>query len=361
MMRSHVCVLLAIHIGFAAGCRSMPIEARPVETTRTFHAATRLDENPHVLTITTFKPPVPPTYRTPQNVMASAVGSTLYCELQDLAKKGFDRHLGYHIFGHVIVELKTVDPATNEPVYLVTAVTDADYGEAWRLLFKEKVGLTLLVTGTAGKVQTPDEAATILDEPAEIGVAASRMRFLLSPESAAAMLAHYRDFVGSGVYKRFSLTAYPLDRNGAGCTSFGVSFLDAGGVLTPEMIRAWRVSLTAPEHLFGDPAAGRKVPMWKVLTYFATHRRWPETDCKTVRFYDTGLMYRYAADLAERTRTEQPETERKLAEYLAIPTVTFDARTCVPRPAAIGVSSVGGELRDQTGDRPEHLSRRPVD
>ena len=354
-MRIHVCVLLAVHLGLAAGCRTMPVAPRPQETTRTYHAANYLDDNPHVLTITAFKPTVPSTYRTPQIVAASAFGATFFGGIQNAAKKCFDRHFGYHTFGHVIVELKTIDPATNEPVYLVTSVTDADPEEAGRLVCRDKIGLSLVVRGTEGKIQSPDEVATILDEPSEIGVKASRMRFLLSPESAAAMLTHCRDFVDTGVYKRYTLTAYPLARDGAGCSSLAVSFLDVGGLLTPDMIRAWRVSINAPEHLFGDPQAGRKVPVRRIVAYFLTHCRWPDTNYQTVRFYDTMRMYSYAAHLAERSRHEQRDGDRKLAEYLSIPTATFDSRTCVPHRVAPGVPIYVGDIRYP----PHYLSQSP--
>ena len=56
--------------------------------------------------------------------------------------------------------------------------------------FRDKIGLSLVERGTEGKIQSPDEVATILEEPSELGVKAARMRFLLSPESAAAMLRY---------------------------------------------------------------------------------------------------------------------------------------------------------------------------
>jgi hypothetical protein len=345
MMRIPVCVLVAVPLGFAEGCRTMPDAPRPVESTRTYHAAMDLDPNPHVLTITTFRPTVPWLFGSPPAFAATAVGAILTGEFQNVVKTSFDRRLGYHVYGHVVVELKTVDPATHEPVYLVTSVTDADPGEARRLLFQDKIGLSLAVTGTEGKIQSPAEAATIVDEPAEIGVHAARLRFLLSPESAAAMLAHYREFVDAGIYKRYSLTAYPFHRDGAGCSSLAVSFLDVGGVLTPEMMEAWRVSIHAPDHLFGDPEAGHTVPVWRLAAYFLTHFRWPETDYRPVVFYDTMLMYRYTARLAKQSGREQGDGDRDLAEYLSIPTATLDARPCVPRPVVPGEPTGVGDLR----------------
>jgi hypothetical protein len=302
--------------------------------------------------ITAFKQPVPCSYRTPQVVAASAFGATFFHGIQAAANKCFDRNLGYHIYGHVIIELKTIDPATNEPIYIVTSVTDADPGEAGRLVFGDKIGLSIVSQGTEGKIQSPDEAATILEEPSELGVKASRMRFLLSSESAAAMLEHYRHFVEAGVYKRYVLTAYPLHGDGAGCSSLAVSFLDVGGLLTPDMVRAWKVSVNAPEHLFGDLRAGRKVPVWRLVAYFVSHCRWPETDYRTVRFYDPLLMYNYAARLAERSEKDQRDCDRKLAEYLSIPTATFDARTCVPRRIVSGVPGYVGDIRDPTSYAP---------
>ena len=159
------------------------------------------------------------------------------------------------------------------------------------------------------------------------------------------MLKHYRDFVEGGVYKRFTLTSYPLHGDGAGCTSLAVSFLDVGGILTQEMIQAWKVSINAPKRFFGDPQAGRRVPVWKLVAYCLTHCRWPDTDYQTVQFYDTLRMYNYASQLAERSQNEQRECDRKLAEYLCIPTATFDVRTRGPRQVAPGMPIFVGDIR----------------
>jgi hypothetical protein len=343
-MRIQFCVLLAAYLGFTEGCRTMPVEPKPVESTRTYHAANCLDPNPHVLTITTFRPTLPWSFQTPQVFAATAVGAIFGGEVQAYAQRWLGRNLGYHAYGHVITELKTVDPVTHEPVYLITSVTDADPKEARKLIFQDKIGVSLVVTGTEGKIQSPDEAATIVDEPGEIGVHASRMRFLLSPESAASMLAHYRHFVDAGIYKRYTLTAYPLRGDGAGCSSLAVSFLDVGGLLTPEMMDAWRVFIPAPEHLFGDPETGYEVPAWRMAGYMLTHFHWPKTDFRPVVFYDTMAMYRYTAHLAKQTRKEQSPGDRELEEYMSMPTATIDARTCKPRPAVPGEPTGTGDL-----------------
>lgn len=310
------------------GCRTMPAEDKPFTHTRTYHAATAVDPEPHVLNVTVHPPTRPLDYSTPRRLHLSILRGTVL-QLRDTATQElFGRTLGAHSVGHVMIELKTTDPATGQPLYLVTAVNTADPGEWTDQAVKHKIGYAIFTRGVGGTIDHPDRVANDADEPAEVGIESARLRVLLSPEAAARMVRFYERFMADGTWRRFALVSDPLTGDGASCASLAAALLEVGGLLTPNLRAAWRRTLRVPDPLVGDADAGKKVPLRK-LFIGPSVRRWAEA-CephREIAYYDTALMHAWIV----RQPVHPSPVESQISRLLAMPVRTIDGRE-VPVP-----------------------------
>lgn len=306
-----------------AGCRTMSAEDKPFTHTRTYHAATTVDPELHVLNVTVHAPTRPLDFSTPRRLGLSVGGGTLL-QLRDSAtQKWFGRTLAAHSVGHVMIELKSTDPRTGQLRYLLTAVNGADPSEWSDQIVKRQVGYTIFTRGIGGTIDPPDRVATDTDEPAEVGIRSARLRVLLSPEAADRMFHFYDEFVARGTYGRLALASDPLAGDGASCASLAVALLEVGGVMAPEWRAAWRRTLLVPCDLIGDPEVGKRVPPRRLLVGPAV-RRWaePHEPHRVISYFDTTLMHTWIAERAGRPSA----VECQLSRLLAMPVFTVDGR-----------------------------------
>lgn len=238
------------------------------------------------------------------------------------------RTLGVHSVGHVLIELKSTDPQTGQVRYLLTALNAANPSEWADQALKQKVGYAIFTRGLTGKIDSYDRVATDTDEPAEVGTPSARLRVLLSPETAERMFRFYAEFLARGDDCRLALVSDPLADDGASCASLAAAFLEAGGLLTPEWQAAWTRTLLVPEALVGDPEAGKRVSLRRLLIG-PTVRRWaePNEPHRELSYYDTTLMHAWIVKYAAHTSP----VECQLKRLLAFPVATIDGRH-IPTP-----------------------------
>lgn len=311
-----------------AGCRTMPAGDRPFTETRTYRAAMAVDPEPHVLSVTVHPPSRPLDFTSPRGLVLSLVRGSLLQFGDDTTSELFGRTFGVHSVGHVMVELKSTDPTTGRVRYLLTAQNTADASEWADQAVTQRVGYALLTRGVTGRIDSYDRVATDIDEPAEVGTPSARLRVLVSPEAADRMLRFYAEFLARGIDHRMALASDPLAGDGASCASLAAAFLEAGGLLTPEMQAAWQRTASVPDALVGDPEAGTRVPLRKMFVG-PTARRWagagePHRD---ITYYDTTRMHGWVV----RHAAHPSAVDCQLGRLLAVPVATLDART-VPTP-----------------------------
>src|SRR4029079_9347432 len=93
---------------------------------------------------------------------------------------------------------------------LLTSPPDVNGREIIDLVARQKVGFGVMTHGTAGRLQAPEEIVRDIDQSAEIGLPAARLRVLVSREAADRMVAFFEEFRRRRVYENYSLIAYPL-------------------------------------------------------------------------------------------------------------------------------------------------------
>lgn len=312
-----------------AGCRSMPAEDRAFTNTRTFHAATVVDPEPHVLNITVHAPTRPLDYSSPRRLELSMLRGMALQSRDSATTRLFGRTLGCHSVGHVMIELKSTDPLSGRVRYLLTAMNATDPDEWTAQVVKQKLGYAIFTRGVAGQLDTYDRVATDIDEPAEVGTPSARLRVLLSPAAADRMFRFYTEFLARSGHRRLALVSDPLSDDGASCTSLAAAFLETGGLLTPEWQAAWTRTLRVPEPLVGDPEAGKRIALRRLFVG-PTVRRWaePGEPHRVVSFYDTTLLHHWIA----RHATHTSAVECRLERMLAMPVATIDGRL-TPTPS----------------------------
>ena len=98
------------------------------------------------------------------------------------------------------------------------------------------------------------------------------------------------DYQELNVQKNYGLANRPLHKEGAGCTAFAVSFLDAVDLL-PDVRNQWRVELNVPERLIGSPLRGQYVPISRIA--FTKNWAEPTEKYKNIVFWDPDKMHNW--------------------------------------------------------------------
>lgn len=211
---------------------------------------------------------------------------------------------GVYDVGHVFIELKC--QTGDAPTLIRTAATSFEAHAENRWLKDEKVGFAVATQGVAGREQDHDHVTWILDEEIpENDLPVNAVKFLVSQAACERMIEFYEGFKQRNLFRRFSLSFDPLLGEGAGCSSFGVGFLRAGGLLHPRWERSWTRSIRVPLGLFGgeyyeDRVVDLDVIGRQIINPFAASDRWARVDepHQQIRFYDTLLMWRWIKELS---------------------------------------------------------------
>lgn len=343
IIRKCLLSLLVLEGIVSVGCRSMSSELRPVTQSRTFYAATAIDSEPDVLTITLHAPTHRLNFSSPSALTWSLVPVSIKGYFNFISQEQFQRTFGIHTVGHATIELKWKEEDQPTSRYLLTSVTDAERRETVRRLWLEQIGFSITTLGTRGKLESPEKVARDIDESAELGIQAARMRFLLPAGAAKKMQAFFEEFHRQRVYERFVLTGDPIMGTGAGCTALAVSFLRAADLLDPSWAYEWQRVLDVPCELMGDPTTDTRVPLRRVL-FAPVSWRWanPSEPHHSVVFYDTQKMYDWIIKHRSTPRDQLPPNfshstpvECLLEQHLNLPIITIDLRNTNPQGASL--------------------------
>lgn len=198
--------------------------------------------------------------------------------------------------GHMLIKFES--PVVDSVVY--AAMRSTSNSEKIQLFMKEKVGLAILGVPMKGRLETKEEITALLGHYSKKGTGAAFIRYRLSRESALRVKTFLENFSkesksGFTPCKYYGGAFWPrYEKEGAGCSSFALSALEAAGVCidNPE----WRVEVNIPYALIG----GRYNKKKKVGSYdIESRRRWhsgkgiPNKDFFPFSIYDPTLVYNW--------------------------------------------------------------------
>ena len=196
----------------------------------------------NTLTLYFYRSPVKLNWNTP----GSLTRTTLLSGSKDLLRGQENIALG-----HVTVKLECEDGSS-----LHTAMTQEDPMESVRLLTTGNIGLGILFHRFAGRLENREEIERRLDRNRNVRF----LKLTLSGPTCSRLMAYAREFEAQGHSRIYGLPLRPRKGEGAGCSAFGMSFLEVAGVLQASPLREastrWSRSLQVPNSMIGTPERG---------------------------------------------------------------------------------------------------------
>lgn len=205
------------------------------------------------------------------------------------------------MLGHVAVELNC--PVQN--YYALTGMTDTGEISYNDLVLKDKIGFGVLFEVVPGQLE---ETAPLARELAEKLVLGKRVRFLstlISQQTCERLVTYLEEYKANGSNHFYGLTNRPRYGEGAGCSAFGVSFLDVAGLLDQEFIDHWSYFIRFPERLIGEKSEQKKVSLFRLLLLRKKYNRWAKKEeaGRSIFFWDPDTMFNWAE---EKIQTQSP-------------------------------------------------------
>lgn len=167
------------------------------------------------------------------------------------------------------------------------------------------------------------------------------LKVLLNSDQCARAKRYLRLYRELGIQEIYGgLRSLPLRGEGAGCSAFGVSFLQVLGLFPAEIDKAWSRSLNVPIELLSSRSRRARIGFFGFLR--GRDRSWalPHEDHIRMRFWDPELMYSWVGAMAQKP---------SLPAYLSIykeshspfMSVLWDARNYPLKSESIFSYSVG--------------------
>lgn len=220
------------------------------------------------------------------------VRRVLFNQVGNMTGVGFHRTLGH---AGVRIECDSASPAD---AYFQGSMTNVDSAQFNALLTEDRIGLGMLFDNVDGEI----ESAEVLEETLEERYRNGRVSFLrigISAETCAGLMDYVRTYEAENVQANYGLAARPLNREGAGCSAFSMSFLDLANLIEPRYYDEWSFQVRAPADLVGGTQnPDNEVSLWRL---FWLTRDWAEPDEEgfDVFGWDPTLMFHSIREMAE--------------------------------------------------------------
>ena len=218
-----------------------------------------------------------------KNISWDSPGSLLKGYLKNILTKS--KYKGYgHPMGHVIVELR--DTGRSQVMGMVAVkVSELGSKAAWK-----GYGIGVMYTASQGLLREGEKNIEDLSLHYPGGDVAY-LRFKISDSAFNRLWRYHCEYKEYGFDKIYNGLNRPREGKGAGCSAYGVSFIEVAGLLPEDILHQWQMKVNVPEKLIGGPHRnGKWVGLHRVLL---THR-WADTSREQFRplaYYEPSLMY----------------------------------------------------------------------
>lgn len=189
--------------------------------------------------------------------------------------------------GHVLVGLEC--PGRSE----LTGMTADKFDYVNQLLWQNR-GFGVFWHSFPGRLETKDELTPELNEMVSTG-RGSFVRFLLSEGQCARLGKYLTEYRENNVGRHYGLAHRPLHAEGAGCSAFAVSFVEAAGLLDTTMREGWQNFANIPPQLLGPPVREESVSFFKILLSGSSWAKENSPHTKII-FWDPDRMNRWVQE-----------------------------------------------------------------
>lgn len=193
-----------------------------------------------------------------------------------LVRSGLENKLTFkkRFIGHVFIDLHCGQKKE------LTGMTADRFDYVGQLLLKGR-GLGILYHSFEGKLEDEKETRPELDEYIKTG-AVNFVRFKLSENQCKRATQYLSEYRSKGVYKNYGLANRPRLGEGAGCSAYGVSFLDVLGILDQDMKESWGQSINIPHAYAGAPLTEQWI---NLFTFFTQDVQWAKENEKHTKLF----------------------------------------------------------------------------
>lgn len=195
--------------------------------------------------------------------------------------------------GHVFVEL------TDGSYRFFGGMTTQAGNHQINKVVKEGYNLGVLFAEFPGALDCPDKLQDELIQRCEDGEIAF-MTFSLHRSNFDRLREYIDTYQQREYHLIYNGNNQPRKGEGAGCSAFGISFLEVAGLLKEDWKEEWTMKVRVPKHLVGGPKTGQNVSVISML--FANRWAKEHEPHLVLELYEPFLIYEWIVFNAESTK-----------------------------------------------------------
>jgi hypothetical protein len=273
------------------------------------------------LTIYVFKSPNGIEWKTPKKLLHSVLSNAF----------SFKNRM----IGHVAVELECDDGLRAGPVRVLTGMSYVDKHIYKKQLLWENKGFSVIFGSVAGRLEeTKDLKIEIKQKSNTLGSPRlTFIKYLISPQTCRRLENYHREYREKKYYKNYGLPNNPRKGEGAGCSAFGMSFLELAGLLSDSDKNNWSLTKRVSMDLLGGEGnlhnPKKSVSFLDVLFMSDNQNRWiSESESgRSVFFYDPDLIFSWI-----KNKIKKKSIDQKIITINKMEGLLYDKRN-VPTPS----------------------------
>lgn len=227
------------------------------------------------LTLYVLPAPKPINWQSPRSLVFSYINNAIIANKYGRGQK--------HAIGHVMVELKYKDR------YALVGTTATSNRYMMHKVMHRGWGLGILFATINGKLEEADINQPQLQERTASGEMVY-IRYKVNNLTFERLWAYLQEYKARGYDKYYNGENNPRAGKGAGCSAFGHSFLEVGGLQHLLNDSAWKVNVCVQEGLIGQPIADRRVSIFMLMI----KTKWAKETKKyrRLQYYEPTMIYK---------------------------------------------------------------------
>jgi len=234
----------------------------------------------NTLTLHAIKSPKGFDWTSPQSLINSSIKNKLAFES--------------HFMGHLYVDLNCQYKRS------LTGMTTKNLN-FFELLFWDGTGFGIFYHTFTGEIEKEKEILQDLDT-IKTTDRYEKITFIISEAQCSKLKTYQEQLIKYKIDQRYGLAHRPLMAEGAGCSSYAMSFLDVLNQVTFEMKKNLTVTIKIPEALIGEPLFNKRISLLSLY-----QKEWARDDEKhrSLTFWDPDKMVDWARLEKKRRQTQE--------------------------------------------------------